>query len=267
MLVLHNSPDKEHRFELGHRHLQMRAESVSTQRASFVAIAFFLGLFFAKGGSFSTDELNLERADKVAAGFEEAIRIERFPAMRIATRSSMNLIASKLDGIFEDASSFDLVESGIADQQSESSTPFLIPSSTAASWSNINWRNQDVTIVGGAGRTVLNLSNFVLQGGLLTLEGTATASFIINVQNQFSLSKAAHVVLAGGIQALNVVFNVLEKRRNVSIRQRSILWGVIEAPERKVHVNSHSTVFGEVFAARIKLTKRGRIVPPPVVSP
>lgn len=127
--------------------------------------------------------------------------------------------------------------------------------------------DHNITIDATGTETVLNLTDFILTGGTLTLEGTAAQSFVINVARQFSLSGDASIVLSGGILPENVTFNILGRGKDVVLRQSASLVGNIVAPYRGVILRGYATVFGTVDANWVNLKGLARIVPPPVVSP
>jgi hypothetical protein len=127
-------------------------------------------------------------------------------------------------------------------------------------------RNQSLTLTFSE-NTVLNLTNFVLKNGILTLEGTTGTMVTINVQNRFSLFNSSQIILSGGLQASDVVFNVLGRGYDVRIRRRSTLTGTLQAPHRDVEMQNHSIVYGYVTAKRIFLRGGSQIIPPPIVSP
>lgn len=59
------------------------------------------------------------------------------------------------------------------------------------------------------GKYVMNLTNVVLsKGASLTLNGTAGSAFVINVSNNFNLTGASKILLAGSITPSDVLFNV-----------------------------------------------------------
>ena len=96
------------------------------------------------------------------------------------------------------------------------------------SYSNINLIGRhSLTINGSPGETVvLTLRNFQLaNNATFTLQGTATTTFIINVTQQFSLSGNARIVLSGGVQWNNVLFNVRGTSSAVSISGNASLQG------------------------------------------
>ncbi len=127
-------------------------------------------------------------------------------------------------------------------------------------------QNETVTLSGAPGQTVvLNLQSFVLSDhAILTLEGTATTTFIINVQRRFSLSENAKVTLAGGLQWNHVFFNVIGRGPVVSLRGHSILEGILTAQNRTVRLRGDVEVIGEVFAKKLRVEGNAKIIQPPV---
>jgi hypothetical protein len=140
----------------------------------------------------------------------------------------------------------------------------LVDPNDALKW--IHLRDQDLTLTFSQ-NTVLNLTNFVLIHGTLTLEGTTGTMITINVQNTFSLLRSSKIILSGGLQPSDVVFNIIGQGRDVVIRGRSNLTGTLQALRRTVILQNHSIVFGYVNARRIILKGHSQIIPPPIVSP
>ena len=130
-------------------------------------------------------------------------------------------------------------------------------------------QDQSMILQGAPGETVvLNLKNFVMSdNATLTLQGTATTNFIINVTKQFSLSGSAKIVLSGGVQWDNVRFNVRGKGTVVRLSGQSGLVGILTANRRKVQLSDNSIVRGQVFARRVVLLDGSQIIQPPVASP
>jgi len=134
-------------------------------------------------------------------------------------------------------------------------------------------RNQSFTVTGAPGQAVvLKLDSFVLTGNsTFTLQGTATTTFIINVSKQFSLSDAAKVVLSGGVDWSNVLFNVRGKGGAVSLSGNSTFAGILMANRRTIKVRAQANVDGELVANRVmlKTTFQGgaAVGHPPLVSP
>jgi hypothetical protein len=115
--------------------------------------------------------------------------------------------------------------------------------------------------------STLSLTNLIIRHGTLTLQGTAGTAFIINIRNQFSLSRSAKIVLSGGLTPSDVVFDVLGRGSDIVIRGKSELTGTLQAVYRTAEITRNSVVTGDVIAREIKLSGGGNIIPPPVVSP
>jgi choice-of-anchor A domain-containing protein len=135
-------------------------------------------------------------------------------------------------------------------------------------------RKQDFTVTGAPGQAVvLKLSSFVLTGNsTFTLQGTTTTTFIINVSKQFMLSDAAKVVLSGGVQWSNVLFNITGKGSAVSLSGNSSFAGILMANRRAIQVRDQASVDGELIANRVMLMKTGfrgaaSVGHPPLTSP
>jgi len=126
---------------------------------------------------------------------------------------------------------------------------------------------QQSVIASAPGSTVtLDLQNIVLSGhSTLTLLGDATATFVLNVTNQFSLAQSAKIVLSGGLQWNQVFFNVLGTG-NVSIAGKSALFGTLTAPQRTVRLAGHALVYGTISAQRVIFRQAAQVITPPIVS-
>ena len=133
-------------------------------------------------------------------------------------------------------------------------------------------RNFTVTAAPG-GNVVLKLGNFRMSvNSSLTLDGTATSTFIINVSKQFALSGNAKIVLSGDVQWSNVLFNVYAKDSAVWLSGNSSFAGMLMANRRTVQVSGHTSINGEVIANRVIFGKTGSkgsatVGHPPLVSP
>lgn len=128
--------------------------------------------------------------------------------------------------------------------------------------------NQNFTISGAPFETVvLKLQNLTITSGTLTLAGSITTNFVINVTNQFSLTNHAQIILSGGVTWDNVLFNVRGTGTPVTLDGQSILRGVLMANNRTVSNAGGSLVYGEVVANKITLSGSAVIQHPAITSP
>src|SRR6266850_4652801 len=128
--------------------------------------------------------------------------------------------------------------------------------------------NHALTITGAPGETVvLSLKNFILRdNSSFTLQGTATTTFVINVNKKFSLSGNSHIDLAG-LQWNQVLFNVVGTGQRVSLGGSSVFNGILMANDRTIKMKGDATVFGELIANRLKIRGSSRVLHPPILSP
>jgi hypothetical protein len=132
-----------------------------------------------------------------------------------------------------------------------------------------NRSSKDILYMGGPGETVtLNFTSLILHGSdSMTLEGTATTKFVIEIQKQFSLAGYAKIVLSNGLLWNNVTFDLVGRDGRFRMRGHSELSGIVDGPQRAVTLTNHSIVYGEVFVRRLRLRRFARIITPPVISP
>ena len=116
-------------------------------------------------------------------------------------------------------------------------------------------QNTSLSLSGAANQTVvLQLSDFVLSGtAALTLQGTATTTYIINVTNKFSLSGSSIVQLSGGLTADNVLFNV-RNSGDATMSSSSVLNGIVLATGRTMKMSGSATVYGQVIANKVAMS-------------
>ncbi len=146
-------------------------------------------------------------------------------------------------------------------------------STIRASGSGDNTASMNLTIDGLANNpfntpVVLKLTDFVLNevgGTQLTLIGSATTKFIVNVTGQFSLSNSADVILSGGLQAGNVIFNVGDM--GVGMSGASTLEGILLAKNKTIAMSGGSTVFGQVMGKSIALSGGSKVKKPKPPKP
>jgi hypothetical protein len=116
---------------------------------------------------------------------------------------------------------------------------------------------------------VLKLTDFKLSGGSLTLSGSSSSKFVINVTKDFLLSNSADVILTGGLKEGNVIFNVTtgQSTGTLGLSGGSTLGGILVASNRAVALSGASTVFGQVVGKSIALSGGSKIKKPVVISP
>jgi hypothetical protein len=130
-------------------------------------------------------------------------------------------------------------------------------------------RGQSMTLTGAPGETVvLSLRDFEMSGNsTLTLQGTATTMFIINVKRQFLLSGNARIVLSGGVVWNNVLFNVRGTGSDVRLMNQAHFEGVLMANRRTVRLLDNATLSGSMIGKSIVLRGSATVTHPPVMSP
>ena len=128
--------------------------------------------------------------------------------------------------------------------------------------------NHALTITGAPGETVvLSLKNFILRdNSSFTLQGTATTTFVINVNKKLSLSGNSHIDLAG-VEWDQVLFNVVGTGQRVSLGGSSVFNGILMANDRTIKMKGNATVSGELIANRLKIRGSTRVLHPPILSP
>ena len=128
---------------------------------------------------------------------------------------------------------------------------------------------QTATLTGAPGETVvLSLRAFALSGNAsMTLNGTDTTNFVINVKSQFSLADNSRIILAGGLSWNNVLFNVVGKGAHPRIAGHASFQGTLMATRRAVAVRGQAVVQGQIIANRILLAGASQITHPPIASP
>ena len=117
--------------------------------------------------------------------------------------------------------------------------------------------------------TVLKLQDLILSGlnTVLTLNGTASQNFVVNVSRYMTLSANAQIQLSGGLGVNNVLFNVTNANTyDVTLSGASVVNGIILAPSRNVKLTGASVVNGEVIGKGVSLSGRSKVINP-FVSP
>jgi hypothetical protein len=99
------------------------------------------------------------------------------------------------------------------------------------------------------GRNVVNLIDINMGSGtILTLSGSATQSFVINVTGTSNVS-FANVSLVGGLTAANVIFNVLNGD-TVTDNSPDVVNGIIMDINGTVSITNNDTINGEVISGK-----------------
>jgi fibronectin-binding autotransporter adhesin len=100
----------------------------------------------------------------------------------------------------------------VSNAQSASSSAAALTATTSVSGGDIDVNNasESVTVNATGAQTVLDVSSITLNGGNLTLHGTANDVFIVNITGSGGLvtDGASNILLTGGLTAYNVLFNV-----------------------------------------------------------
>jgi choice-of-anchor A domain-containing protein len=128
---------------------------------------------------------------------------------------------------------------------------------------------ESLSFSGAPGETVvLNLKCFKMsENSTFTLNGAANTTYIINVRQTFSLAGHANIVLSGGLDWNDVLFNVRGKGDDVLLSRDSSFQGVLMANKRTVRVRDNASVRGEIIADSVQLQGSSQVIHPPVVSP
>ena len=122
---------------------------------------------------------------------------------------------------------------------------------------NITNANQSITLAAGPNtRVVLRLTDFVMNAGTFTLQGTATTTFLINISGKFSLNNA--MIILSGIPAANVLFNIHGQGQQITLNSSQMM-GYLLALGRRVTVNG-STIRGRLFADEVNLNAGAHII-------
>jgi cytoskeletal protein CcmA (bactofilin family) len=129
--------------------------------------------------------------------------------------------------------------------------------------------SSNLTLSGAPGETVvLSLRMIRMRGdSTLTLQGSANTTYVINVNRGFSLTDASRIVLSGGLDWNDVVFNVRGRGAAVTIAGTSNFQGILLASRRTVQLRDSAIVRGEVIADALLMQGTTQINHPAVVSP
>jgi len=99
------------------------------------------------------------------------------------------------------------------------------------------------------GRNVINLTDINMGNGtILTLSGSATQSFVINVTGTSTVN-FSNVSLVGGLTAANVIFNVLNGD-SVTDNSPDVVNGTIMDINGTVSITNNDTINGEIISGK-----------------
>ncbi|HUL30608.1 MAG TPA: choice-of-anchor D domain-containing protein, partial [Thermodesulfobacteriota bacterium] len=151
-------------------------------------------------------------------------------------------------GLLQNAATDAVLDQAVSDalkaSQSAASLPVTITSPTSVTMSN---PSQNITITGGLGSNVLNITNLAISNGTLTLSAPHGGYFIMNVSGSFTLSGASKIILAGGITPSDVLYNFVGTGGGVAMSGGSSVAGILLAPQRGIALSS-SIVTGEIIS-------------------
>ena len=111
---------------------------------------------------------------------------------------------------------------------------------------------------------VLKLTDFVLNNGggtQLTLIGSATTKFIINVTNQFKIESSSDVLLSGGLLAGNVIFNYTGTNAT-KVEGGSTLKGILVAKNSAIQFSGGSIIEGQLIGKSVTLSGGSKVKKP-----
>jgi len=95
----------------------------------------------------------------------------------------------------------------------------------------------------------------------LTLSGSSSQSFVINVPNGgISLSNADSIVLTGGLTPANVIFNLTGTGNNIALNNNSVLNGIVMDLNSTVSLTNSATIEGELISGQnISLSNNAQV--------
>ncbi len=124
-----------------------------------------------------------------------------------------------------------------------------------------------LTITGNGGTNVIDVKSLAFVNKTLTLSGSSSDVFIINVQHGFSFTRSK-IELTGGVTANQVVFNFSTGRSAITLSGKSVINGTFLAPHREVDYQGNAVFNGAIIAKSIDLESAADLtfagfVPPP----
>ena len=135
-------------------------------------------------------------------------------------------------------------------------TPFRVPLKASANAAgetctqSFGTLNRSGAIIGNGSQNVICVQNIALGGGAtLTLSGSASDTFIINITGSISMGGGSRIVVAGGLSPANVLYNVKGAGANLVIGGASRVDGTILAISRNMDLSA-GIVNGSVISGR-----------------
>jgi choice-of-anchor A domain-containing protein len=148
-------------------------------------------------------------------------------------------------------------------------------SGTGCSTTNIWNPGGAITLTGGSGINVVNLSNLELSNsshGLVLDDTSPGAVFVINIAGTFSVTNGADITVAGGLSQLNVLYNVeatsgtvcFSSGTNCSSTTAGVanVQGVVLAPYQDISLDA-AQVDGEIISGGLTITATNSTVDVP----
>jgi choice-of-anchor A domain-containing protein len=127
------------------------------------------------------------------------------------------------------------------------------------------------TLVGNGGLNVISLTDVKLHGdGLLTLQGSASDFFVLNLTGTYTQSSKSNVQLSGGLLAQNVLWNFIGSGNgaNIGTGSNGVTFGTFLAPDRDFSITD-TILYGSVISAgHLAIGSKALVVQPiPEVAP
>ena len=117
------------------------------------------------------------------------------------------------------------LNTAVTNAQSAESSAAALATTTSVSGGaiSITGSSQNLTVNATGAQTVLDVSSIFINGGNLTLHGTSSDVFIINVTGRggIMVEGNANIALTGGLTAYNVLFNVEATNATVNLQASS----------------------------------------------
>ena len=124
------------------------------------------------------------------------------------------------------------------------------------------------TITGNGGLNVISLDSFKLHGGgTLSLQGSASDTFIFNITGDYSISGGGTMQLLGGLTQSNILWNFVGPGNTPNLTGHGTFYGTYLAPNRAFGITD-STLYGAIIAqGDLKITSKALVINTPSVIP